>query len=112
MKQVKRPEHRRIGFEEFPGEALCAVPADEKIEAVPPEQRRARGNAREKDHEESEHRHALVELHGMAPETVAEIDAPRQGRENTEGVVRQAGEEAAPAAYGDAQRQRRHQTNA
>src|ERR1700730_18271583 len=110
MKQVERPQHRRIGLEEFPGEALHAVPADEEIEALSQKQRCVRGDAGEKDAEESEHREALVELHRMAPDAVAEIDAPGQRRRDAESVIRQSSKEAAPTPDADAQRQRRDQT--
>jgi hypothetical protein len=45
----------------------------------------------------------LVELGGMTGDAVAEVDAPREGGGGAVGVVSEASEEAAYAAYGDAE---------
>ena len=52
----------------------------------------------ERDEEED-----LVELGGVAGDSVAEVDGPGEGGGGAVGVVGEAGEEAADAAYGDAE---------
>ena len=53
---------------------------------------------------EEEQEGDFVELGGVARDAVAEVDFPRKARwENTVGVIRESGEEAADAADGDAE---------
>src|ERR1044072_10013686 len=106
LKQVERTDEARVGLPELPDEALRGVEQDEQVEGAAA---RPSGAARERDQiegEKGEHRQALVELDRVAGDTVAEVDSPGQRRRRAVGLVGQAGEQAAPAADGDAERER------
>ena len=75
MKEVKRASQAWIGFEELPGEALRPVPDAQRIEAAPHRPRRPISQPDDVDRQKQRHRHALVDLHRMARDAVAEVDA-------------------------------------
>src|SRR5512139_631807 len=77
MEEVERPDHGCIRLEEFPDEALQRVPADGEIEAVGEPEAVARDEALDQHDEHRGHGERFVELHRMARDAVAEIDAPR-----------------------------------
>src|SRR5882672_1397732 len=101
MEEVERADHGCIRLEEFPHEALQRVPADHEVEAVLEPEAIARDEALDQHDEHRGHGDRFVELHRMAMDAVAEIDAPRQVRGRAVGEIGEAGEEAAPAAHGD-----------
>src|SRR6266702_8027849 len=96
MEEIERTEHGCIRLEEFPYEALQRIPADRQVEAVPEPEGIAGDEALDQHHEHRGHGEGLVELHRMAGDAVAEIDAPRQVRGRAVGKVGEAGEEATP----------------
>src|SRR5580704_11459225 len=99
MEEVERADHGCIRFQEFPDEALQRIPADREVKAVPKPKAVARVKALDQHDEHRGHGDRFVELHRMAGDAVAEIDAPRQVRGRAVGEVGEAGEEAAPAAH-------------
>src|SRR3979411_2128182 len=100
MEEVERADHGCIRLEEFPYEALQRVPADREVKAVPEPEGVARPEALDQHDEHRGHGEGFVELHRVAMDAVAEIDAPRQRGRRAVGEVGKAGEEAAPATHG------------
>src|SRR5579863_6684901 len=88
MKHIERPHEMRIGLQEFPDETLKSVPRHKKMETLPQKQRRASCDLAQIDGEERQHRQGLIELHGMARDAVAEIDAPRERCRRAVGIDR------------------------
>src|SRR5215510_13851068 len=101
MEQVEGADHGCVRLEELPDEALQTVPADREINAVPEPERIAGPEALDQQQEHRQHGEGFVELHGMAGDAVAEIDAPGQAGRRAVGEVGEAREEAAPAADRD-----------
>src|ERR1700730_19343456 len=79
MEEVERTDHGCIRLEELPHEALQRIPADREVKAVPEPEGVARPEALDQHDEHRGHGEGFVELHRMAMEAVAEIDAPPQG---------------------------------
>jgi len=104
MEEVKLSDQRRIGLEELPAEALRAVPRHQDVETAPHGPGLAPPQREKIDHEEQEHRRALVDLDRVARNAVAKIHAPWQGCRGAVGAIRQTREEAAEAANDDADR--------
>src|SRR5882672_3296013 len=100
MEEVERADHGCIRLEEFPHEALQRIPADGEVKAVPEPEGVARPETLDQHDEHRGHGEGLVELHRMAGDAVAEVDAPRHARGCAVGEVGEAGEEAAPATHG------------
>src|SRR4051812_30353867 len=101
MEHGEGPEHRRIRVQKFPEKALHRIKTDHEMEAGTEHQRRAVPELPDEPEQKAQHGEALIELHWMARDAVAEIDAPGKRGRNPIGVVRQAGEKAAPAADRD-----------
>ena len=100
VEQVEGAGERCIGFEEFPDEALQAVPADREIEAVLQPEGVAGHETLDQHDEHRGHGERFVELHGVAWNAVAEIDGPGNTGRRAVGEVGEAGEEAAQPADG------------
>src|SRR5687767_13224754 len=77
VEDIERTDKRRVGLKELPNKALHAVIRDEEIEPVALHENRAARDRAEIYHDKREHRRGFVELHRMAGNAVAEIDAPR-----------------------------------
>ena len=95
MKQRERTDQRAVGFDEFPDEALRAVETDREIESVVDHKAVVAAYAPDVDERERGHGGALVQLHRMAHDAVAEIVAPRQLGWRTVGQILESGEKAA-----------------
>ncbi len=98
MEEVKRPDQPRIGLEELPEKSLRPVPGHEHVEAPPQGPWRANRQAGKIGGQEQGHRQALVDLHGVAADVVAQVHRPGQARRRAIGEIRQSGEQAAKAA--------------
>src|SRR5260370_29062077 len=90
MEEVERADHGCIRLEEFPDEALQRIPADHEVKAVPEPEAVAGDEALDQYDEHRGHGDRFVELHRMARDAVAEIDAPRHGRGRAVGEVGEA----------------------
>src|SRR5215831_5633845 len=112
MKQRERPDQRAVGLQELPGEALRSVEADRKIKPVFGDEGVAAKNANDIADRERHHGGALVKLHRVARDAVAEIVAPGQRRRRAIREVVNPGEEAADAADRDADRERKRKSRA
>src|ERR1044072_7164994 len=105
LKDVERADQARIGLPELPDETLRGVEEGEQIESAAAGPFGAARERGEIEAEKGEHRQALVELDRMAGDAVAEVDSPGKRRRRAVGLVGQAGEEAADATDGDAERE-------
>src|SRR5689334_19336095 len=99
LKQIKRPDQRGIGLEKLPDETLQRVTAYKEIKALGQGKGRATPDTDQINCQEDQHGNGFIELHRVARNTVAEIHAPWKSRRQTESVIGQAREEAAPPAY-------------
>lgn len=97
MEQIERSGHGWIGLEKLPAEPLRAVDDAQHIESPAHGPGRARRQTPDVGRKEQQHRAALVELHGMATDAVAQVYRPRQGGGFAEGPVLQARHQAADA---------------
>jgi len=91
-----------FGLQEVDREAPAQIGEHERFEDVAIAVRTL--EQMEKDEEKGEREERFVKLRGMAADAVAEIDAPGERGGDAIGAVRQAGEEAANAPDGDAER--------
>src|SRR5207245_4982615 len=73
MKQGERTDERAVGLDEFPEEALRAVEADGEIKAVVDHEAVVAEDAPDVERRKGGHGCALVELHWMAHDRVAEV---------------------------------------
>lgn len=101
MEQIERSRHGWIGLEKFPAKPLRPVPDAQHIEAAPHRPRCPPGQPSDVDDQEGQHRQRLIDLHRMAGDAIAQIDAPRQGGRRAESPVRQPLEHAAQPPHGD-----------
>lgn len=97
MKQVNWARKLWIGLKKFPDEALDAIGDAHGVEAVANRPGRAPRQAENVGRQEQRHRAALVELHRVAADSVAQVDRPGQSRRRPVGAIGQAGEQAAQA---------------
>src|SRR6185312_17571358 len=107
MEQVERPDDGRIRLQEFPHETLHSIPSGEEIETVGAHESRTAGDLAKIDGQEQEHRGGFVELHRMAWDSVAEIDARWPRRRRAVSIVRQSCEETSQPSDRDAHGERR-----
>src|SRR5215510_6871695 len=89
MEYIEGTDELGIGLQEFPGKTLNAVPSHEEIEAIAQEQLRAVCDFPHENNEKGEHRRRFIELHRMAADTVAEVDAPGESGLHAIGVIGQ-----------------------
>ncbi len=105
LEQVQPEDQPRVGLEELPNESLRPVPSHEDVEAAPHRPRGASLKAHEIEGQKEAHGEGLIDLHRVPPDAIAQVYRPGQRGRGSVGVVRDTGEQAAPAADDDADRQ-------
>lgn len=109
MEHVQRPEHARIRLPEFPQEALASIENNEGMKSAIARPLRAAQLSAQVNDEEQAHRQRFIELDGMPPHAVAEVDGPRRARRDAVSEIGQAGEETTQPANDDPHANRQHE---